>query len=275
MLCEIDAQIASVRRAELRADPMPNVGLSNYMQQTGGTLAAKTERFGYAAGQPNSDERLVQCRVLERHKYPELRRLPSFSHHIRHPATAGEWRRFFLGLNEGTNIAQAVIAKAGWENVEPLPGLTREQSRSVIANCQPPTGWEGERNEWQYDRELALQAISQHMSRVASQGRPRERDAQGNIIIPDIIRERARLAAVPAVARGIVTPVEFFYMAPLTVNSEGKLLFSVYMGPGRTNQRSSRSELNVGKIYAGIKCLDYDISITTHGLVNQQRCDKR
>lgn len=266
MLHDLDAYAASVRRAELRADPMPNVALANYIRQTGGTLAAKTERFGYAAGEPNSPERLVQCRVLERHKYPELRRLPSFGHHTRHPNAASEWRQFFLGLVEGTNIAQAVIARAGWENVEPLQGLTREQSRFVLTQCRAPDGWEGEGQEWQYDRDLALAAISQYMSWMVSH-RHRQRDEHGNIIIPDETRERLRLSVVGP-GRGIITPVEYFYMAPVNVNGEGKVVFSVFMGPGRTNQRSV-GELNVGKMYAGIKCLDYDITITTHGLVSE------
>ncbi|CDH59008.1 predicted protein [Lichtheimia corymbifera JMRC:FSU:9682] len=38
------------------------------------------------------------------------------------------------------------------------------------------------------------------------------------------------------------------------------------MGPGRTNQRSA-GELFVGAGYIGIKYLDYDVAITTHGLV--------
>ncbi|CDH59006.1 predicted protein [Lichtheimia corymbifera JMRC:FSU:9682] len=241
--------VASVRRAVLRGDPMPNAWLPNYMHEIGGTVAAKTVRFGYATGQPNSDERLVQCRVLERHKYPVLRRLPSFDHHTRHPAATSEWRRFFWGLNEGTNIAQSIIAKASWENVEPLPGLTRDQSHSVFAICQAPWGWEGDYDEWRYDRELVLQAISQHMSQAAFQGLRRVRDEQGRLIIPDVVRERARLAAVPVAARGIVTPIEYYDMAPSTVNSEGKL-----------------SGLNVG-----IKYLDYDIGITTHGLVLKEQ----
>lgn len=264
MLHDLDAYAASVRRAELRADPMPNVALANYIRQTGGTLAAKTERFGYAAGEPNSPERLVQCRVLERHKYPELRRLPSFGHHTRHPNAASEWRQFFLGLVEGTNIAQAVIARAGWENVEPLQGLTREQSRFVLTQCRAPDGWEGEGQEWQYDRDLALAAISQYMSWMVTH-RNRQRDEHGHIIIQDATREQFRLASVSPGSE--IVPVEFFHMARVNVNG-GKIKFSVFMGPGRTNQRSI-GELFVGRMYAGVKCLDYDTTITTHGLVSE------
>lgn len=268
MLHDLDMYVASVRRAELRGDPMPNVGLLNYIQQTGGTLAAKTLRFGHAQGAPQSAERLIQCRALERHKYPELRRLPSFQEHTREPNPQGEWRQYFLGLQEGINVAQSVIARAGWENAPPLEGLTPEQSRFITTQCQAPDGWEGEPEGWMHNRDLALQSISQYMSRMALQRHQRYRNEQGVIVLPDAVREQLRLQALGPTSNGVVTPVEFFYMAPLHVNSQGKLKFSVFMGPGRTNQRSTQDELYVGKVYEGIRYVDYDPAITTHGLVS-------
>lgn len=253
-----------MRRAEVRGDPEPGLGLDRYNTDFSAVVEAKMARFGQAIGAQNSQARLQQCRVLERHRYPEMRNLPSFQRHLRGTAAEqanSEWRRWFLNLQQGVSIFQAIIAKKGWETGDVIPGLSRGQTRSLMQVQQPPSVWQGTGDEWRTDPDMALLAISEHMRRMAQRRDPRR-------IVSDEARQRiiqSRLAASNEAGE----VVDVFSNSLVRVAANGRSFFWVYTAENQALPVKDRTGLWFGKQYANQQYrLDYDPTINRHALVS-------
>lgn len=255
----------SILRAALRGDPEPGFGFDSITANIAGRVSvqANVGRFGHAIGAANSAERLAQCRSLERLKYPLLRRLRSYQDHVHHPSPHSEWRTFFGNLTEGVSIYHAILGRCSWD-ADPLPGLSRTQTRSALTQCQPPEGWEGG-EEWKQDPELLLSAISERMSAIRRQGLARGATPS------DELRELYRRANLLE-ENADIEPITRFERSLISVNRSNKANISVYLNPDGTEQRSG------GQFYFNVPpghyCLDYDTAINVHALVSSVTSQK-
>lgn len=93
------------------------------------TAARKMERYGVTQGLPFSRQRWAQCYGLEWHRYPELRRLSSFTE------DRVQWRAWFHRIEEGKNIYQALLAKIDVEQTQAFADLTPAATRFLLTRC--------------------------------------------------------------------------------------------------------------------------------------------
>lgn len=253
-----------MRRAEVRADPEPGLPLERYNTDFTAVVQAKMARYGQAIGAQNSQARLQQCRVLERHRYPEMRNLPSFQRHLRGTVAEqanSEWRRWFLNLQQGASVFQAIIAKKGWETGDVVEGLTRAQTRSLMQVQQPPSVWQGTGDEWRTNTEMALLAISEHMGRMASRRDHRR-------ILSDEGRQRLRQSRLAA-SRQAGEIVDVFSNSLVQVSANGRCFFYVYTAENQALPVKDRTGLWFGTRYAEQQFrLDYDPTVNRHALVS-------
>lgn len=252
---------SSTRRALAGMGPVPGQGLQQYMQANGSTLQTRTQRFGFAQGQPGSQERLLQCRQLERQRYPELRRLPSFMRYQVNPGDQ-EWRNYFLSMPQGTNIVQTLLARIAIENAPPLPGLSREQSKAVSV-LPAPAGWAQGSRGWLYDTNATLQALSEWGQRT----RQHALADPARHALCDNARERMRQVNLLPTSQDVAV-VNMYNNAIINVRRNGRAHFSVYTGENQTQQRGGEA-LMIGTAYGiGQWCLDYDPTVSPHALVS-------
>ncbi|KAI7883943.1 hypothetical protein K492DRAFT_192142 [Lichtheimia hyalospora FSU 10163] len=252
---------AAIRRAEIRGDPEPGMTIQQVNANMAAVVQAKIDRYGLASGAKNSQARIQQARNLERHRYPEMRGLPSFRQHMAStPAqqTNSEWRNWFLNLEPGVSIFHAVIGRKGWEVGEILSGLTRRQTRAARRITTPPSTWQGTGDEWLNDPEMVVLAISEDMSRMAANRNPRIRDET---------RERLRQASLSNTNRDVEV-IDVFSNSLVRVMGNGRCVFSVYTAENQTHQVSDPTGLWFGKRYAHQRLLlDYDPTISRHAVV--------
>lgn len=135
----------------LRGDPAPGFKFDAITGVIAGRASVQVNvgHYGYAQGAPNSDERMGQCRSLERLNYPLVRRLRGYQSHLHHPNLNSEWRTFFANLHEGASIYHSILGHCS-QDAEPLPGLTSTQTRSGLIQGVSPEGWIGG-NAWKED----------------------------------------------------------------------------------------------------------------------------
>lgn len=228
-----------------------------------GTIAGRASvqvnvgHYGYAQGAPNSDERMAQCRSLERLNYPLVRRLRGYQSHLHHPNPNSEWRTFFASLREGASIYHSILGHFS-QDAEPLPGLTRTQTRSGLTQCIAPEGWVGG-DEWKENSNLVLRSISERMSRI------RKKRLDQGFTPNDTSREAYRRANLLQ-ENSDIGPITKFERSLVYVNKSKKINMSVYLNPDGTGQRRG------GQFYinapAGRYYLDYDTSVNAHAVVS-------
>ena len=100
-------------KSNLRGDPGPGFGFDAITGSIAGSVSvqANVGRYGHVQGAPNSEQRLAQCRSLDRLNYPLVRRLRGYQAHLHHPNPNSGWRMFFNGLDEGSSIYYVLYFK--------------------------------------------------------------------------------------------------------------------------------------------------------------------
>ncbi|KAG2220819.1 hypothetical protein INT45_004480 [Circinella minor] len=242
-----ERSLSRLSRSELYGQPPPGPGAYVSLEYGRASMASKRERYGLAAGRPNSQERISQRLRLERARYPELRRLPSFVNGL------DEWRIFFDNLREDTVIFNAILARIGVENIVPLAGLTRGQTRILTTRCQPPVGWTGG-NEWMNDPEMAMAAFSQFMEDLRS---------RIPAVSPNELRRRGGLGLL---ARFGHLFIDFFIRKPVRCDRNGKVHLQVFLDDF-VQHRAEPEGIFVGVQYQGNRMIDLDPDICDHALV--------
>ncbi|KAI7878814.1 hypothetical protein K492DRAFT_179528 [Lichtheimia hyalospora FSU 10163] len=211
-----------------------------------GTLAQEKhfERYGYANGEPNSQERIKQVKRLQAANWSVFRKQIQTVY----DNDKSKWRAWLLNLTQGTNIFQSALATI---QLGPL---------GYLNNFPRPPNFAEDDNSWMNDDELVNWSHQEKARRM-----------RDNLPAGYFMRERQQYAALRN-GHCERAEVELFIKVPVWVDTNGRAHFSV-----KHNNQVLRypNGITIGASLAQSKVyLDFDPSISNDALVVKNEVDE-
>ncbi|KAI9244349.1 hypothetical protein BDA99DRAFT_544032 [Phascolomyces articulosus] len=231
----------------LRNGSLPDHDFFSACGRIGGKLGYQIhyERYGDAE---SGDRRLIQLRTLLRYNDGLLRRSLSFN------TDKEQFKKWFLGLETGTNIYQAIIRLIHIEHHSAVGNLTSAQVQYLRVQCKPPQGFDDGDDSWMLNPYLVSVALKERVGVMWTGTTPAKREANKRNLL-------ARLNVEGKKA------IDYFIRVPINLLANGRAHIRVNLDGEEMAEPDGLWIIGSGANMRGQYILDYDPKICTIGLV--------